>query len=142
MTRESQLDPWTALLTAPPGTKISVPTRIFFRHVGMISDRRHWDGMPLIISNSPRAGGLVEEHFASFAGDQNWRRDGYPGSLPPAAVLYRARTCNRQTEDALLWNFESFVNHCHGLPETSGQVVATVMIAALGALAIGTTARS
>jgi hypothetical protein len=136
------MDPWMALLAAAPGTKISVPTHIFFRHVGLISDRRDWDGLPFIISNSPRAGGLVEEPFASFVGDQSWRLGGYPGNLLPAAVLYRARSCNRRTYDALLWNCENFVNYCHGLPETSSQVVATVMIAVLGALAFGAAARA
>lgn len=136
------MDAWVALLAAAPGTKISVPTHIFFRHVGLISDRRKRDGLPFIISNSPRAGGLVEEPFANFVGDQSWRLDGFPGNLLPAAVLYRARTCNRRTYDALFWNCENFVNHCHGLPETSGQGVATVVIATLGVLALGAGAQS
>jgi hypothetical protein len=120
------------LFAAAAGTVISVPTHIVFRHVGMISDRRGYDGLPFIISNSPRAGGLVEEHLTAFTAGNAWRNVGYLGTLQPWQVLYRARVCQRRDYDALTWNCEHFVNHCHGRPETSGQVVMTLVCAALG----------
>ncbi|MEI9988964.1 MAG: lecithin retinol acyltransferase family protein [Rhizomicrobium sp.] len=119
-----------------------MPTHIFYRHVGLISDRRTLDGLPFVISNSTRAGELVEEPLGVFAGDQPWRIDGYPGPLHPWQVIARAHACQRRSYDALTWNCENFVNYCHALPETSGQVVATLVIAALGAVVFGAAARA
>ncbi len=122
------------LLSALPGTKISVPTHIFYNHVGIVSDLRSYDGYPLIISNSPRAGGVVEETFAEFSEGKPWRLHGFPGGFQPEQVLFRARTCQRRKYDVLTWNCDNFVNYCHGIAAPSGQLIATLAFLAFGAV--------
>ncbi len=125
------------LFTAVPGTVVSVSTHVNYRHVGLLSDRRGYDGLPFVISNAPRAGGVIAEPFGTFAGDRPWRMDGFPGLLAPWEVMLRARTCERRTYDALSWNCENFLNHCHGLPAKSRQVATTLVCAVLGIAALG-----
>lgn len=109
-----------------PGTVISVPTHIIYRHVGLVSDLRDMNGIPLIISNSPKAGGIIEETLAAFCGDRAWRYEETSSKLTPSQVIYRARTCRRQEYDAISWNCETFKNYCHGMPEESPQVAFTI----------------
>jgi hypothetical protein len=118
-----------------PGTIVSVPTYVVFRHKGIVSDR--WcRGMPMVISNSARVGAVSEEPWDVFTSGQSWKNEGYPGNLKAWEVLYRARSAPRLQYNAFTWNCEGFVAHCHGLPPTSPQLAAVVIVALVGAAII------
>lgn len=114
-----------------PGTIVSVPVYIFFRHKGIVSDR-WYGGKPVVISNSARAGGIAEEPWDVFTSGQLWAAEGHPGNLLPWEVLHRARSLHGTQYNALTWNCESFVNYCHGLPSSSPQLAAIVVAALVG----------
>ena len=109
-----------------------MPTHLFYRHMGIVSDVVGYDGKRMIISNSLRAGGIAEEPWDIFSSGCEVRNDGYLGVLSPLQVLYRARFSQRRKYDALTWNCENFVNYCHGVPATSSQVAATLLFALAG----------
>lgn len=114
-----------------PGTVISVPAYVFFRHKGIISD--HWyRGKPMVISNSARAGGTAEEPWDVFTSGQAWADEGHPGKLPTWEVLHRARSAHRTQYHVINWNCESFVAYCHGLPPTSPQLAAVALLTLAG----------
>jgi hypothetical protein len=120
-----------------PGTVVSIWVFPFFRHRGIVSDRFSGD-KPMVLSNSARAGGVAEEPWDAFAAGQHVFVEGYPSSLPPSAVLYRARSLVGTKYHLLGWNCEHLVNHAHGLAPKSPQVaiiIAAALIAGLVALA-------
>ena len=110
-----------------PGSVVSVPTHIFFRHKGIVSDR-WWGGKPMVISNSDRNGGPKEEPWDTFTSGRPWKDEGFPGQLMWWEVLQRARFPIRNQYNVLEWNCEDFVSYCHGLPSTSPQRAIAVMI--------------
>lgn len=114
-----------------PGTVVSVPAYIFFRHKGVVSDRWHY-GKAMVISNSARAGGIAEEPWDVFTSGQPWTDEGHPGNLPPWEVLQRARSAHRTQYNVLDWNCENFVAYCHGLPPNSPQLAAVALLALAG----------
>lgn len=114
-----------------PGTVISVPAYIFFRHKGVVSDR-WYHGKPMVISNSARAGGIAEEPWDMFTSGQLWTDEGHPGNLHPAEVLQRARSARRTQYNLLEWNCENFVAYCHGLPPNSPQLAAVALLTLAG----------
>jgi hypothetical protein len=114
-----------------PGTVVSVPAYVIFRHKGIVSDRWH-HGKPMVISNSARAGGIAEESWDDFTSGQPSTSEGYPGKLPLREVMQRARSANRPTYDLFNWNCESFVAFCHGLPPNSPQLSAVALVTLLG----------
>ena len=114
-----------------PGTVISVPAYILFRHEGVVSDRWHY-GKPMVISNSARAGGIAEEPWDVFTSGQPWSDEGQPGNLSPWEVLHRARSARRTQYNVLDWNCENFVAYCHGLAPSSPQVAAVTLITIVG----------
>lgn len=113
-----------------PGTIVSVPFLLFFRHVGIVSDRWH-DGAPMVIANAPSQG-VREVPLTDFADGQEVRVEGYPGPLPPGAVLARARALIETPYQTLSWNCEHFVAHVHGLPPNSPQAAAAVTLLLVG----------
>lgn len=115
-----------------PGSVVSVPTHLIYRHMGIVSDVVGDDGKPMVISNSLGAGGIAEEPWDIFSSGHEVRNDGYLGALSPLQVLYRARFSQRRKYDALAWNCENFVNYCHGVPVTSSQVVTTLLVVLAG----------
>lgn len=118
-----------------PGTIVSVPAYIWFRHKGIVSDR--WYGSkPMVISNSARAGGVAEEPWDAFTSGQAWKEEGHPGNLTAWEVLYRARSAAGRPYNAFTWNCEDFVAYCHGLPPTSPQLAVVLLAAAIGAAII------
>lgn len=118
-----------------PGTIVSVPAYIFFRHKGIVSDRSQ-GGKPMVISNSARTGRIAEETWDAFTSGQPWKDEGHPGNLTAWEVLYRARTAPRVRYNAFTWNCEGFVAYCHGLPPVSPQLAAVVVVALVGAAII------
>ena len=108
-----------------PGTVIAVWVG-FIRHVGIVTDRTY-GAHPSVISNSHRAGGVIEEPLPVFSSGQDVDVVGYPGSLPPQQVLQKARSRIGETWD-LFWNCEHFVKWAHGLRPRSPQLVAGAIL--------------
>jgi hypothetical protein len=114
-----------------PGTIVSVPAYVFFRHKGIVSDR--WSGgKPMVISTSARLGHGAEELWDVFSSGQQWSDDGYPGALQPWQVLERARALLNKAYDPFTWNCDMFVLACHGLRAVSLQLVVALAVAAAG----------
>jgi len=118
--------PWPA-----SGTIVSVPFLIVFRHLGIISDRRH-QGKPMVISNSPWSGGVSEQPWGMFTGGFDVALAGYPSNLPPYEVLRRARSQIGTRYSLLTWNCDHFVRYAHGLASESPQLARAVLLLAVG----------
>ena len=103
-----------------PGTIVAVAVGPV-EHVGILAGQTP-DGRLTVISNSRRAGGVVEEPIDSFAGGAKVRVLSYPGILAPAAVVWRARSRLGQRWNLFNWNCEHFVRWVHGLKPTSPQL--------------------
>lgn len=112
-----------------PGTVVSVWVFPFFRHTGIVSDRTIGD-KPMVISNSARADGVAEEPWEVFVAGQGVRVEGFPGSLPPWAVVHRARALIGAQYHPLKWNCEHLTSYAHGFEPKSPQL-ALVVVAAL-----------
>ena len=120
-----------------PGTVVTVWVFPFFRHKGIVSDR-FCGGKPMVLSNSARTEGVAEESWDVFAAGQQVLVEGYPGSLSPAAVVYRARALVGTKYHLLNWNCEHLVSYAHGMAPRSPQVaivIAAALIAGLAAFA-------
>ena len=113
-----------------PGSIVSVPAYVLFRHKGIVSDRRY-GGKPMVISNSARVGHAAEEPWDVFTSGQGWIDEGYPGALSPWQVLERGRALLNKPYNAFTWNCDMFVLDCHGLPATSVQLSVALLAAAL-----------
>jgi hypothetical protein len=113
---------------------VSVPIFFFYRHKGIVSDR-WYDGKPMVISSSDRAGGAREEPWDVFAQDRVVTVDGYLGGLSSVEVLQRARSLIGTPYHVLIRNCDHFVTYAHGLEPQSAQVVLTCVIA-LGVAAL------
>jgi hypothetical protein len=118
-------------MTFKPGTVLSV-SRGLYRHVGIASNFLV-EGEQGVISASSKFGHVVEQTLSEFADGGSVRNDGYPGTLPPAVVLMRARRCLGQRYNLLFSNCEHFARHAHGLRVASPQLI----IAAWAAIVIG-----
>jgi hypothetical protein len=114
-----------------PGSIVSVPAYVFFRHKGIVSDRWH-GGKPMVISASARIGHGAEEPWDVFSSGQQWSDDGYPGAQQSWEVLERARALLNKPYDAFSWNCDMFVSASHGLQATSLQLVVALAVAVVG----------
>lgn len=103
-----------------PGTVISVDMGLY-DHIGIVTDQ-YVNGVPAVISNSLKNGGVSEESLADFTGGHLVSTVGYLGNLPVRQVLQRARSKIGTKWDLLLWNCEHFVRWAHGLNPASPQV--------------------
>lgn len=113
-----------------PGTVVSIPTFLVYRHKGIISDR-WYNGKPMIISNSARAGGTYEEPWDVFAEGHIVTVESYPSDLPNHEVVNRARSFVGTQYDLFSWNCEHLVTVSHGLKSQSPQVAITIAVAAM-----------
>jgi hypothetical protein len=113
-----------------PGTVVSVPFLGVFRHKGIVSDRFH-NGAPMVISNSPNAGGVTEEPWDVFASGNQVTVEGYPSNLPPCTVVQRARARIGSRYQLFNWNCEHLVLYAHGQQPATPQVAAVVTLAIL-----------
>ncbi len=121
----------------PPGAAVSVPIGLGYRHKGIVSDQ-WYDGKPMVISNSARAGGVYEEPWDEFAGGREVRNEKLCGDFPPHVIISRARSFLGTKYDLLNWNCDHLVTEALGLNRESPQLQATVAVLALtlGAFAI------
>lgn len=113
-----------------PGTVVSVPFLGVFRHKGIVSDRFH-NGEPMVISNSPNAGGVTEQPWDRFASGNQVTVEGYPSNLPPRTVVQRARERIASRYQLFNWNCEHLASYAHGQQAASPQVAAVVALAIL-----------
>lgn len=107
-----------------PGTVLAVAVGPI-EHVGIVTDQTR-DGFPTVISNSHRAGRVVEEPLPTFVSGGEPRIVGYLGKLSPVEVLRRARSLIGTKWKLLSWNCEHFVRWAHGLKPTSPQLVISI----------------
>lgn len=109
-----------------PGTTLST-SRLFYRHVGILTDR-FANGFPTVISSSGERGTVVEEPLDKFRRAGDIRVDGYLGLLPQDAVLERARAKLGSRYSLVRWNCEQFVRYAHGLNPESPQLATMVSL--------------
>lgn len=124
-----------------PGTVVSVPAYLIFKHKGVISDR-YWNGRPMVYACSAATGEVREETWETFTSGNDVTIEGYLGNLNPLHVVARARSCVSKKYDLFRWNCEHFVYFVHGLEPRSPQLAAVVTgagvllaLAAIGARA-------
>lgn len=112
-----------------PGSVVAVPIGPF-THVGIVSDWMTPSG-PTIISSSHRRGFVTEEALADFASGRRVISAGYPGDLPPATVIERARSKLGEPWNLLNANCEHLVTWAHGLDRSSPQLRTGFVLLAL-----------
>jgi hypothetical protein len=108
------------MVTLNPGITIGVRVGPVI-HVGIVSDRNS-GGMPMVISNSFRAGGVAEEPLSVFQGGYPLVSVAQPTVLPSWHILSRARQMLGTRWNLLSWNCEHFVYWAHGLEPKSPQL--------------------
>lgn len=126
--------PLTPTRWPTPGSVVSVPAYLFLRHRGIVSDSFH-NGKPMVISNSARTGGVMEESWDTFTSGQPCKVEDRPSQLDVREVLNRARMPPQTRYNVFNWNCESFVAYCYGLPPSSPQL-AVLMLVALAGIAV------
>ena len=104
----------------PAGTVVRVSHGLY-DHVALLGDREV-AGERGVVAFSADAGGFVEQPFSVWASGRTVRVDGYPGKLPPKAVLLRARAMRGRSYSWANFNCEHFVRQAHGLPIESPQL--------------------
>lgn len=116
-----------------PGTVISVPFFLIYRHKGLVSDKWYGD-KPMVISNSALRGGVVEETWDEFRGNKQVQIEGYPSNSSPYEVLQRAREFVGTRYDLFQWNCDDLVNVVHQVNPQKTQLKATLVFTILGSL--------
>jgi len=104
----------------PAGTVIRV-RHDWYDHVGLLGDHPIV-GERSVLAFSAKEQGFVEQAFHAFAQGRQVRVEGYPGLLPPAIVMHRARLKRGQAYSWVDFNCEHFVHYAHGLPMESPQL--------------------
>jgi len=104
----------------PAGTVIRV-RHDWYDHVGLLGDHPIV-GERSVLAFSAKEQGFVEQAFHAFAQGRQVRVEGYPGLLPPAIVMHRARLKRGQAYSWVDFNCEHFVHYAHGLPMKSPQL--------------------
>lgn len=118
-----------------PGTVVGV--WVVPLHVGIVSDRRDFNGYPYIISDSARVGHGAEEPWEVFSGGRAvYQIDTLKSALPSSVVVTRARSMCHRKWNLLTWNCEHFVREALGIRVESPQLQFAVL-ACLGTLFLG-----
>lgn len=107
-------------LSHPPGTIIEVDFRLF-KHPALVSDAYGSDGLPTVIHNSLRFGGVRETTWTDCVGNWPFRVAGNVGYLAPV-VLMRARSAIGTPYDLFKFNCDHFVRWACGLKPESPQL--------------------
>lgn len=113
-------DPIPTFLTLPPGTTVRV-SNVLYDHVGILGDRLI-NGERTVIAFSARAGGFEEQPLSQFGGGRPVILGDYPGGMPPAVVMQRARSRQGQAYSWFTFNCEHFVRYAHGVAIESPQL--------------------
>lgn len=123
----------------PVGSVVTTPIKETFdlaTHFAIVTNQIGWDGLPIVIANSPYKGGPSLVTWTEFTGGRPYKAAFYPGTIPPAQVLQNAYSMFDSQYDLALWNCEHFAYACHGLPPASRQVRAVIAVAAVTGLAL------
>jgi hypothetical protein len=116
-----------------PGTVVSVPAFLVYRHKGIVSD--HWYGeKPMIISNSSLRGGVTEETWDQFRGNHQISVEGYPSTVPAYEVLRHARGYLGTPYDLFRWNCDDLIVQIHRLNPKHTQLAISIAVVAIGAM--------
>jgi len=118
------------MTTFNPGEVVGVMVAGIIEHKGIVSFRQ------TVISNSMRAGGVVEQSLQDFGGGGSIRRIGHLGDLPSNEVAMRAESRIGQKWNLWSFNCEHFVLWAHGLEPRSPQVASALGTVSLVALAL------
>lgn len=124
----------------PAGTVIRV-RHDWYYHVGLIGDRLV-GAERSVLAFSADAEGFVEQPYSDFAKGRAVTVDGYPGCLPAATVLQRARAIRGRPYSWTAFNCEHFVRLAHGLPVESPQLKEWTFLAGIIGLLAYAAARS
>ncbi|QOJ31431.1 MAG: hypothetical protein HRU81_04570 [Gammaproteobacteria bacterium] len=124
----------------PAGTIIRV-RHDWYYHVGLIGDRIV-SAERSVLAFSADTKGFVEQPYSEFAKGRDVTADGYPGCLPAATVLQRARAIRDRPYSWAGFNCEHFVRHAHGLPVESPQLREWTILASIVGLLACVAARS
>lgn len=110
-----------------PGEVIGVRVGLV-THVGIVSDR-YAEGMPMVISNSHRAGCVAEEPLNIFQSKYSLVLVPQTLTLPPSLILSRAREKLGTKWNLITWNCEHFVHWALGLEPKSPQLNQAIAVA-------------
>ncbi len=102
-----------------PGMVVEVFVGIFW-HPGIVT--KVWPGGAMVISNSFRRGGVVEESIAEFSGGRKMRVGGIVPSTDPMHTVARARSKIGTRYNLFTWNCEHFARWAHGITPESPQL--------------------
>lgn len=105
-----------------------------FYHVGLLTSDIA-NGVPTVISNSQRNGGVAEEPMADFGDVGSIRVLGYWSDLNSEEVLQRARRYLGSKWSLTGWNCEHFVRAAHAVKVESPQLRFWLSIVGITALA-------
>lgn len=110
---------------AQPGSVVAIQLP-FYRHFGIVTDR-FWQGERTVISNSWKAGGVVEQPIAEFCDGLSIMDVTYPGLLTAQIVVRRATSRLGEKYSLLTWNCEHLFRFAHGLTPSSPQIGAMLL---------------
>ena len=123
-----------------PGTVVSSPIILGFRHFGIVSERM-LDGKPTVLSASNRRGFACEEAWDVFTPTGEYAIENLSGPLCGYEVVEMARRALGTRYSILNWNCDHFVHHAVGLAPRSPQVGVCIASAILVALAAASSGR-
>ena len=128
----------TQRLHFPPGTVVGRPKGRLIIHVGVATDRAV-DGWQTVVAACGRHRAVVEQALPAFASGHPVRDRGYPGTLPPDEVVWRARRLIGEPYRLFGRNCEHVAALAHGLTPRSPQLRLWSGLAglALGGITLG-----
>lgn len=108
----------------PAGEIVSIPFGGVLRHYGVVTSRG------TVISNSRRAGGVVEQSLSEFRNGKRLSRHGASEDLHPFQVEARARRMMGRSYDFTGSNCIDLTQHAHRRKATPWQYARATLMAA------------
>ncbi len=103
-----------------PGSVVAIQLPLY-KHFGVVTNRFH-RGERTVISNSWKAGGVVEQPFTVFSCGLPIAAMDYPSLLPAKIVVSRATSRLGEKYSLVTWNCEHLIRYAHGLKLSSPQI--------------------
>jgi hypothetical protein len=126
-----------------PGTAVYVPAQaaagaVTVNHLGIISNRRDAQGLPLVVNASKRTGRVEEETWANFTQGHDATVASIEAQYPPLEIVRRARSKIGHRWDLFLANCEHFASWARNGVAESPQLAAAaaLVLFVLGAGAV------
>lgn len=116
-----------------PGSVVAIQLPLY-KHFGVVTDR-FYRGERTVISNSWKAGRVVEQPFTVFSGDFPIVDISYPSLLAAPIVVRRATSRLGDIYSLLTWNCEHLIRFAHGLKPSSPQIK-VMLLAGLALIAV------